>query len=183
MKKNNEVVEWIKSILFALILVFGINYFLFSPIVVDGESMMPTLESGNRMILNKVNYVFKEPERFDIIVYHAKENEDHIKRVIGLPGDRIQYRDDVLYINGEAYEEEYLDEYKNEVTDLPLTGDFTLEDTPVNGQVVPENHLFVMGDNRRHSTDSRILGAVPFEEIAGQANIVVWPLKNIGIIE
>ena len=79
------------------------------------------------MIVNKFSYTIGEPNRFDIIVFHAPENKDYIKRVIGLPGDKIEYKDDILYVNGKAYEEPYLDEYeKDEILDGPLTEPFTL---------------------------------------------------------
>src|SRR5699024_11813742 len=82
---------------------------------------------GDKMIVNKIGYTIGKPDRFDIIVFHAPEQKDYIKRVIGLPGDEVKYEDDVLYINGEPYEEPYLDPLKEQATDMPLTEDFTLE--------------------------------------------------------
>ncbi|MDV2583734.1 signal peptidase I, partial [Alkalibacillus haloalkaliphilus] len=79
----------------------------------------------DRMIVNKLSYNIGEPKRFDIIVFHAPEHKDYIKRVIGLPGDHIEYRNDTLYVNGKAYKEPYLNKYKEEVEDGPLTDDFT----------------------------------------------------------
>ena len=111
-KKKNELWEWIKALVIAVLLAAVIRYFLFAPIVVDGVSMMPTLHDQDRMIVNKFSYQIGEPNRFDIIVFHAPENKDYIKRVIGLPGDTVEYKDDTLYVNGKAYEEPYLDEYK-----------------------------------------------------------------------
>lgn len=178
MKNNqkNEAVEWIKAGSIAVLAAVSIRAFLFSPIIVDGESMMPTLQNEDRMIVNKM----QDLERFDIIVFHASEEEDYIKRIIGLPGDYIEYKDDVLYINGKEYEEPYLDEQKEALFDEQLTPDFTLDDTPVNGEVVPEGHFFVMGDNRRYSKDSRHIGAVPIEQVEGEAKVIFWPLKDIG---
>ena len=123
-KEKNELWEWTKALLIAIGLAAIIRYFLFAPIVVDGLSMMPTLHNGDRMIVNKLG----KPDRFDIIVFHAPEKKDYIKRVIGLPGDTVEYRNDILYINGEPYEEPYLDEYKKNIDDGPLTEDFTLEE-------------------------------------------------------
>ncbi|UII57393.1 signal peptidase I [Cytobacillus spongiae] len=182
-KKKNELWEWTKALVIAVLLAAVIRYFLFAPIVVDGLSMMPTLHDQDRMIVNKFSYTIGEPKRFDIIVFHAPENKDYIKRVIGLPGDKVEYKNDKLYINGEAYEEPYLDEYKADVVDGPLTESFTLEETPVGQATVPEGHLFVMGDNRRYSKDSRHIGAVSMEEILGKTNMVYWPIEDARIIK
>lgn len=179
-KHSNELWEWTKALLIAVGLAALIRYFLFAPIVVDGLSMMPTLENGDRMIVNKIG----EPERFDIIVFHAPEQKDYIKRVIGLPGDTIEYRDDVLYINGEKYDEPYLEEYKKQITDGPLTEDFTLSDLPTVGQdVVPEGELFVMGDNRRFSKDSRHIGTIPLDKVIGSTSIVYWPIEDMRFVK
>src|SRR5690606_338800 len=123
-----------------------------------------------------------EPKRFDIVVFHATESKDYIKRVIGLPGDRIEYIDDTLFVNGTPYDEPYLDEFKQEMLGRTLTGSFTLQDTPVGGDVVPEGHLFVMGDNRLNSRDSRHIGAIPMEKVVGKTNIVYFPLNEIKVI-
>jgi signal peptidase I len=178
-KNKNEIWEWIKALLVAIILAFIIRMFFFTPIVVDGASMEPTLQDQDRMIVTKIG----EPKRFDIIVFHAPENKDYIKRVIGLPGDRIEYKNDILYINGKAYDEPYLDKYKRELKDGgTLTDSFTLKETAVGKDVVPEGHLFVLGDNRRWSKDSRKIGAIPLEKVVGTTNIVYFPIKDIKVI-
>jgi signal peptidase I len=181
-KKKNEFWEWTKALLIAVLLAAVIRYFLFAPIVVDGLSMMPTLKDQDRMIVNKLSYKIGEPERFDIIVFHAPENRDYIKRVIGLPGDRIEYKNDTLYVNGKAYEEPYLEEQKKEIIDGPLTEPFTLEEI-IGQETVPEGHLFVMGDNRRFSKDSRHIGTIPMEDVLGKTSVIYWPMKNIRIVE
>ncbi|WP_449536525.1 signal peptidase I [Ferdinandcohnia sp. Marseille-Q9671] len=177
-KEQNEIWEWIKALFIAIILAIIIRTFLFTPAVVQGASMNPTLHDQDRMLVTKIG----EPERFDIVVFQATETKRYIKRVIGLPGDRIEYRDDTLFVNGKPYEEPYLDRYKQEVIDGPLTNSFTLLETPVESEVVPEGHLFVLGDNRRNSMDSRHIGAVPMDKLIGTTNIVFWPLKDIKII-
>lgn len=182
-KEKNELWEWMKALLIAFAIAACIRYFLFTPIVVDGDSMMPTLVDGDRMIVNKIGYTIGEPERFDIVVFHAPEGKDYIKRVIGLPGDTIEYIDDQLYINGEAYAEPYLDQYKAEITDGSLTGDFTLQDIEPTIDVIPEGHVFVMGDNRRYSKDSRHIGIVNQKKIIGDTSIVFWPLSEIKIVD
>lgn len=181
-KKKNEVWEWTKALLVAVALAAVIRYFLFAPIVVDGQSMMPTLKHQDRMIVNKFSYQVGEPERFDIIVFHAPEQKDYIKRVIGLPGDHIEYKDDTLYVNGKAYKEPYLDEYKKMVVDGPLTDPFTLEEK-IGRKTVPEGELFVMGDNRRYSKDSRHIGTIPMEKVLGKTNVVYWPIEDMRVVK
>jgi signal peptidase I len=181
-KKKNELWEWTKALLIAVLLAAVIRYFLFAPIVVDGLSMMPTLHDQDRMIVNKLSYKIGEPDRFDIIVFHAPENKDYIKRVIGLPGDTVEYKNDTLYINGEAYPEPYLEEYKKQLIDGPLTEPFTLEEK-IGRTTVPEGHLFVMGDNRRFSKDSRHIGTVPFEKVLGKTSVIYWPVDDIRKID
>lgn len=176
--KKNEWVEWLKAIVIAVVIAAVVRIFMFSAIMVDGISMMPTLEDGDKMIANKISYVIGEPKRFDIIVFNANPEEKYIKRVIGLPGDTVEYRDDVLYINGEPQEEPYLEQLKA-TTEGTLTGDFTLEEM-TGEQTIPEGHLFVMGDNRRNSTDSRHIGLIPYEEVIGKTNFIYWPIDNGG---
>lgn len=182
-KKKNEVWEWTKALVIAVILAAVIRYFLFAPIVVDGLSMTPTLHDQDRMIVNKLSYEIGKPKRFDIIVFHAPEGKDYIKRVIGLPGDRIEYKNDTLYVNGKAYKEPYLDEFKKKVIDGPLTDPFTLKETAVGRDTVPEGELFVMGDNRRFSKDSRHIGTVPLSKILGKTSVVYWPLSDARIVK
>lgn len=181
-KTKNETWEWIKALLIAFGLAAIIRVFLFTPIVVDGISMMPTLSDGDRMVVNKIGYTIGEPKRFDIVVFHAEVQKDYIKRVIGLPGDEIEYIDDVLYVNGDPYEEPYLDQYKAEISDAPLTEDFKLEDK-IQSKTVPEGYVFVLGDNRRKSKDSRHIGVVPIDEIIGNTKLVFWPIKDFGIVK
>ncbi|NRD78105.1 signal peptidase I [Bacillus sp. BRMEA1] len=177
-ENRSEIWEWVKALFIALILAFIVRCF-FSPATVLGASMEPTLKDHDHMIVSKIG----EPKRFDIIVFHATKNEDYIKRVIGLPGDHIEYKNDILYINGKPYEEPYLDKYKKEKKDNgPLTYSFTLKDTAVGSDVVPKGHLFVMGDNRRISKDSRVIGAIPIEKVIGTTNIVFYPIKEIKIV-
>ena len=179
---KSEFFEWVKAIIIAVLLAAVIRYFLFAPIVVDGLSMMPTLHDQNRMIVNKFSYKIGEPERFDIVVFHAPDGRDYIKRVIGLPGDRIEYKNDVLYINGKAYNEPYLEKYKKRLNGGTLTGAFTLKETAVGSDTVPKDCLFVMGDNRRKSEDSRRIGAIPMEKVIGTTNVIYYPVKEMKIV-
>ncbi|QHJ69976.1 signal peptidase I [Planococcus halotolerans] len=181
-KEKNELWEWAKAIIIAVIVVGGIRFFLFEPVLVDGESMRPTFEDGERIIVNKIGYTLGEPERYDIVVFHASEEEDYIKRIIGLPGDHIAFENDELLINGEIQEEPYLSTLKEQKSDGSLTKDFTLEEL-LEIEEIPEGYVFVLGDNRENSTDSRIIGLVPTEEIMGSAMFVFWPLDEMRFVE
>ncbi len=182
MEKSKEFFSWVKAIIIAVILAFLIRTYIFTPIVVDGESMMPTLLDHERIILNKFGTDIDSIDRFDVVVFHATEERDYIKRVIGLPGDHIEYKNDTLYINGKKYDEPYLEEYKAEMGGAPLTGDFTLEEV-TGSATVPDNQLFLMGDNRQNSLDSREIGTIPVEEIVGKANFVYWPVNEIKFVK
>lgn len=183
MKEKNELWEWTKALLIAFAIAAIIRYFLFTPIAVDGESMMPTLENGDRMIVNKIGYKIGEPKRFDIVVFHAPEKKNYIKRVIGLPGETLEYKNDQLYINGEPIDEPYLDAYKSQITEGTLTEDFSLKDIGVNLEEIPEGFVFVMGDNRRYSKDSRHIGFVDQKEIIGNTSLIFWPFSEIKIVK
>ncbi len=176
--EKREAWEWIKALAIAVILAGVIRFYLFAPIVVDGESMMPTLKDQDRMIVNKASYLVGEPDRFDIVVFKATEEKDYIKRVIGLPGDHVAYRDDTLFINGEPLEEPFLKDFKRRTDEGNLTFDFTLEEILQEGKV-PEGQLFVMGDNRRYSKDSRIIGTIPMDRVIGEANVIYWPPSHM----
>ncbi|MGB8001595.1 MAG: signal peptidase I [Anaerobacillus sp.] len=176
-KERSPLWEWIKAFSIAVVLAIVIREFLITNYVVHGESMMPTIQDGNRLIINKIGYNVSEPDRFDLVVFHANEEEDYIKRVIGLPGDTIEYKNDVLYINGEEMEEPYLERYKKDIFNGNLTENFHLEDKTGKTKV-PEGFLFLMGDNRRHSYDSRHIGFVPMDQVVGKVNLRYWPLDK-----
>jgi len=180
-KEKNELLEWIKVIAFTCLLVIGIQYFLFTPVVVDGKSMMPTLENRDKVIVNKIEPRLTEYDRFDVIVFEARENTYYIKRIIGLPGDQIVYKDDVLYVNGKAYDEPYLDAYKAKLKGSSmLNWDFTLDEI-LGEKVVPKGYYFVLGDNRQDSFDSRYpsVGFISKEKILGKADLVFYPFENV----
>lgn len=161
----------------AVCVVAMLRLFVFSNYVVEGKSMMPTLESGNLLIVNKLSYDIGPIRRFDIIVFHANKKEDYVKRVIGLPGDRIAYKNDILYVNGKKVDEPYLRPYKQKLLDGRLTGDFTLEE--VTGKTrVPPGCIFVLGDNRLSSWDSRHFGFVKINQIVGKVDFRYWPFKQ-----
>lgn len=175
---SNVLLEWLKVGVLGIILFFFIYTFLFSSYDVDGISMEPTLSHGDKVIVNKIGYEFGNISRFDIIVFHSKSGNDYVKRVIGLPGDEIQYKDDRLYVNGKFIEEPYL-AHEDSVLGQKETGDFKLKDyTGVDR--VPENQLFVMGDNRLNSLDSRHrqFGFVSIKDVVGKVNVRYWPIEK-----
>ncbi|MEW4229673.1 signal peptidase I [Priestia megaterium] len=172
--------SWIKSIIIACVLAFVVREYILAPIIVSGESMLPTLKNNEHIMLNEVGKNNVESiKRFDIIVFHATKEKDYIKRVIGLPGDHIEYRNDTLYINGKKYEEPYLDQYKKEIATGPLTENFKIEEY-TGRKTVPQGQLFVMGDNRMYSLDSRSprVGTTSVDRIVGKAKLAYWPLKE-----
>ncbi|MDQ0206366.1 signal peptidase I [Alkalicoccobacillus murimartini] len=181
-KEKSESWEWVKAIVIALLLAFVIRTFMFASVVVDGDSMLPTLESNDKMIVNKIGLQVSEPERFDIIVFHAPGGNDYIKRIIGLPGEEIEYRDDTLYVNQEPVSEPFLDEMKHYYDGEVLTGDFKLDEL-TSESVIPEDSYFVMGDNRRRSKDSRDIGPIHKDNVIGGASLTFWPIRNIKITE
>ncbi len=170
--------DWLKAIIVAVIIVALVRSFLFSSYIVDGKSMRPTLEDGNKLVVNKISYQVSHIKRFDVIVFHANPKQDYVKRVIGVPGDSIRYKDDQLFINGKRYEEPYLDEYKSRAEGESLTGDFSLDEL-TGSKTVPEGKLFVMGDNRIESSDSRHFGFISMKQVVGKVDIKYWPLKDL----
>jgi signal peptidase I len=179
--KKREVFEWLKALAIAVIIAVIIRGFIFTNYVVEGKSMMPTLQDGNRLIVNKIDYDFTKPHRFDIVIFHATPTDDYVKRVIGLPGDTLEYKNDVLYINGNKIAEPYLQPYKSQLTSGFLTRNFTLKE--VTGEThVPPGKIFVMGDNRQNSVDSRRFGFVDISQIVGKVDLRYWPFSEIDLL-
>ncbi|NPC92114.1 signal peptidase I [Bacillus sp. WMMC1349] len=151
--------------LVVIILGFQVKNIVFIDYTVEGVSMNPTFQEGNKLLINKFAHHFKTVSRFDILLFKGPEKSVFIKRVIGLPGETVKYEDDQLYINGRPVKEPYLDDLKS-VTAGDLTGDFTLKEI-TGEEKVPENQYFVLGDNRIHSNDSRHFGFVSEDDIVG----------------
>lgn len=173
--KKSAVLDWAKAIIIAVILAVLIRNFLFAPYVVDGESMNPTLHDRERIFVNMTVKYISEFKRGQIVVLNG-ENEHYVKRIIGLPGDTVQMKNDQLYINGKKVSEPYLAANKKQAKQEgfdDLTDDFG----PVK---VPDDKYFVMGDNRRNSMDSRNgLGLFTKKQIAGTAKFVFFPFNEI----
>jgi signal peptidase I len=174
--------RWRRSFLFggALTFILVLRFLCFTNYMVEGKSMMPTLQEGNLLIVNKLSYQIGDIHRFDVVVFHANEKEDYVKRVIGLPGDQIEYKNDVLYINGKKTNEPYLQPYKQKLIDGKLTGDFTLEEL-TGKKRVPEGYIFVLGDNRLSSWDSRHFGFVKISQVVGKVDLRYWPVQQFSV--
>ncbi len=172
-KRKAGVAELVFTALVAFVLVFGfVRPFVIEAYRIPTESMVPTLEVGDRVLANKFIYRFFEPERRDIVVFDSVDEDDDqtlIKRVVGVAGDEIQVQSGFLYVNGEAQEEPYLNG-----PDRPQA--------PYGPTVVPEGHIFVMGDNRGNSADSRVFGPLPLENLKGEAFMRFWPISKISTI-
>lgn len=179
-----EVVEWIKALVIAVVLVFLIRQFLFSPFIVDGPSMKPNFETGERLIVNKILYTIREPKFGEVVVFDVPEQgRKFIKRVIGVPGDKIRLEGDDLYINDKKIDELYL---KEAIAAAHAEGKLYNEkgiNSDVSEITVPEDTIFALGDNRSDSTDSRVIGFVSDKEVVGRADIIFWPLNKLEFIK
>lgn len=146
--------------------------------------MRPTYVDGDKVIVNKISKQITDCERYDVIVFETRKG-NYKKRVIGLPGEPIAYKENILYVNREPYVEPYLEEYKKNLIDSgTLTEDFTLEE--YTGKLtIPDGYVFVAGDNRRNISDSRVpkIGLIPIDKVLGKANVIFYPLDNIGILK
>lgn len=183
-KQKNEVLEWIKAIAIALVLVVLIRWLLFKPFIVDGPSMKPNFHTGERVIVNEILYDIRSPQRGEVIVFHVpSEGRDFIKRVIGVAGDTVKVEGDVVTVNGEPVNETYIQEAIDEAHNKnTLYNNKNFPNEEFSDDVVPEGHVFAMGDNRSDSTDSRMIGYVPLEDIVGRADLIFWPIKDIDLI-
>lgn len=172
---KDEMIEWAKTIIISLIIALLITTFI-KPTIVKNYSMSPTLEENDFLIINRFLYKRGEPKRGDIVVFRSNLKTEMgkqkllIKRVIAVPDDRIVIMEGKIYINGNKLEENYVaDEY--------TMGDIDL--------IVPKNEIFVMGDNRGNSLDSRdgILGLVNFDTVIGKAFVRIFPFNKIGLLK
>lgn len=165
---KEEVLEWSKSILLVLAFFWVFTTFIAQPYMVDGPSMNPTLQNAERLIVNKFIYQTRSPMRGDIIVfdYPSDRSRQFIKRVIAVGGDTIEITEGMVFVNGKLLNEPYISEPSKR--DYPMT-------------TIPDGTVFVMGDNRNNSEDSRFadVGFVPLDYIKGQATVVYSPLSKI----
>jgi len=171
-KWQHEVWEYAKTLAVAGMLAAFIIAFIGQSFVVYGDSMEPTLHNGERLVIDKVTYKFREPIRGEIVVFEPEIASEHpfIKRIMGLPGDTVEVRQYKLYINGSPVEEEYI---LNR-----MYGQYEQ-------QTVPAGQYFVMGDNRNNSLDSRYteVGFVPEEKVIGRAVVRYWPPTRATVVD
>lgn len=177
-EKRNPLKELVGMLIYMGI-VLGVTFLIITFVGqrthVSGESMENTLDDGDQLIVDKITYRFRDPERFDIIVFpfHYKENTYYIKRIIGLPGETVQIADGMIYIDGKILEESY--------------GREVMQDPGIAAEPITlgEDEYFVLGDNRNQSSDSRdpSVGLIHKDEIIGRAWLRIWPLDSFGILE
>ncbi len=165
-KIKNILKEYLPYILILIVIIF-IRTFIVTLVRVDGSSMENTLHNGEILILNKLD---KDFDRFDIVVVKYN-NERLVKRIIGLPGEQVRYRNNQLFINGKKIKEKFIDEE---------TANFNIMELGYNK--IPKNYYFVVGDNRDNSLDSRYIGLIKKEQIQGTTKIRLFPFRKIGKI-
>jgi signal peptidase I len=166
---RNEIRVWTRDLLIAIGLALVIIVFLYQPVKVEGTSMAPLLSDQERIFINKFVYRFEPIERGDVVVfwYPLDRSKSFIKRVIGLPGETVQIRQGVVYVNGKAVAEPYVPPKYEDLSDFG----------PVR---VPRDNYFVMGDHRVSSNDSRVFGPVASRYIYGRAVFAYWPVDHFG---
>ena len=169
---RKEIRVWTRDLLIAIGLALVIIVFLYQPVKVEGTSMAPLLSDQERIFINKFVYRFEPIQRGDVVVfwYPLDHSKSFIKRVVGLPGETVEIRQGVLYVNGKVIPEPYVPPQYEDTSDfLPYT--------------VPKDQFFVLGDHRISSNDSRVFGPVPSRYIYGRAVFAYWPVDHFGSLE
>ena len=161
----NKALKEILSYVFIIIIVLLIKWFIATPINVVGESMIPTLKDGDMMLLDEISYRFSDIKRFDIVVVKSKDGLI-IKRVIGLPGEKVKCKNGDIYINNKKLRENYDHAYTEDFDEIKIS----------------KNNYFVLGDNRVNSMDSREYGTFDKKKIRGKTHIILFPFSRFGNI-
>jgi len=171
---TRSAIEWVAVIVGALVVALVVKTFLIQAFYIPSESMVPTLEVGDRVLVNKLSYTTGDIDRGDIVVFARPGGpgsdgiEDLIKRVVALPGETVEGRGGQVFIDGRPLAEPYLPD--------------AVETSVFPPYVVPEDHVWLMGDNRGASDDSRRFKAVPTDDIVGRAFVVIWPFTQLGTL-
>ncbi len=181
---KRELLDWVQAIVIAIVIALLIKNFVFTLVQVDGDSMLPTLQNSNRLYVNRFMYT---PEKGDIVIFKPEDDpkRPYIKRVIATEGDTvyIDFESSTVYVNDEPIDEPYIKEptklVGSYISRLVSTGNYSREQ-PIR---VEENKIFVMGDNRNHSRDSREIGLVDKKQIIGGAVFRFWPLNEFGSLD
>jgi signal peptidase I len=171
------VFDFLQGIVVILAVMVMVYLFIMSPQEINGQSMDPTFHNGEYILTNKIGFKFENPQRGDIVIFKSPMNKDvdYIKRIIGLPGDKVKLLNGIMYINGKP-----LDESAYLPPNTPIyAGSFLHENEEI---TVPDKNYFVMGDNRPHSSDSREFGTINIEDVIGKAMFRYWPFNRTGII-
>ena len=166
-KKVKKILKNVYPYIIVVIVVIIIRGFFVTPAIVDGNSMNPTLYNNNIILLNKLDYKLNEIKRFDVVVVKVK-NEKLIKRVIGLPGEYVEYKDNNLYVDGFLIDEKFKH---------ATTSDFKLE--TLGYLKIPGDKYFVVGDNRNNSVDSRVIGLIDKSDILGSVSYKIIPVGKV----
>ena len=171
-KEENPLIELVKTLVSAAILAVGIRTFVAEARFIPSESMLPTLEIDDRLIIEKISYHFRKPKRGDVVVFSPTDalkaqnyDEAFIKRVIGTPGDVVEVKNNNVFVNNEQLTEQYI---------------FSPPNYNYGPVTVPEGQYFVLGDNRNNSLDSHLWGFVPLENLIGRASVRFWPPNRLG---
>lgn len=170
-----SIFEFIKTVIAIVVIAFLVRFFLFQPFVVDGSSMEPNFHNAEYLLVNKLTYRLSAPKRGDVIVFHppTAPSVNYIKRIIATPGETVEIKDGQIFVNSTEIDEPYIPEEKTLVRNSEAAN---LKTT------LGSNEYFVLGDNRDHSSDSREWGNVPRENIIGKAWIILFPVKNFGLV-
>jgi signal peptidase I len=177
-KVENPWIETGKTVFLSIFLAVGIQSFVARSYYIPSGSMLPTLQINDRLIVDKLSYRFSNPVRGDIVVFDPPAKlgfkDAFIKRVIGLPGDRVEVRNGKVYVNDKALSEKYIEEAPN----------YTWSSTSLTPDgIVPEGHYLVLGDNRNNSYDGHYWGFIPKDRIVGKAVVRFWPIDRAGGID
>ncbi len=168
------MLSFIQSITITILLAFVLRVFVLQPFIVEGSSMEPNFHDKEYIVIDKISYRFREPKRGEVIVFHppVATGQNYIKRIIGLPGEKVHIDHGKVYINNQPLDEPYLD------PSLSANDLFNTDSTTPLGP----HEYFVMGDNRNHSSDSREWGILPQQNIEGRTWLVILPLRSLSIV-
>ena len=179
---GKEMIEWIVALAKGIIIAIILTVFIGTSYTVSGESMHPTFEDKDKVIVSKISKTLNHIDSGDVIIFHANSKSDYIKRLIGKPGDTVKYKKDQLYINDKKVKESYLSENKKYKDGKYLTEDFNSKSlNGANGKAkIPADKYLVLGDNRQNSNDSRYkdVGLIDKKQIVGNVMFRYWPFDK-----